>query len=120
VRAGPDDTGNGDEHPTEKITVVCADMPGTFARIAGGPVAARARRADGVGLLRRARWSADGGVAVPRRAAAGRRRLGPCDRRTSAHALDGQLGDRGPASPTVHTRIAGASACRRRRRVRRR
>jgi [protein-PII] uridylyltransferase len=35
VRTAADDAGQPDEHGTERMTVVCADLPGAFARIAG-------------------------------------------------------------------------------------
>ena len=76
---------------TETITVVCADAPGAVRPHRRRAVAARPRRADGVGVLRRARRAGDGGVAVPGRPAAGRRRVGSRSSTTSAAPSTGEL-----------------------------
>ena len=101
------------------ITVVCADAPGVVRPHRRRAVAARPRRADGVGVLRRARRAGDGRVAVPGRPAARPASSGRGCTRTSAAPSPASWPSR-PASPSGPARTAGAGRRRRRRPARRR
>ena len=96
VRVDEDDTGNG-AVVTHRVTVVCDDVPGAFARVAGvlslrglDVLTARAYSAE-LG------WSGDGRVTVPRAAADARRRPMGSRPRGPPPGAGGRAGDRGPA-----------------------
>jgi [protein-PII] uridylyltransferase len=101
VRAGPDDAA-GDESGTERITVVCADAPGTFARIAG------VLSLRGLDVL--TAWAHSGELGGPPMAASQFRVVPPrggvdwdqviADLR---HALDGQLAIEARLADRAHT-----------------
>jgi [protein-PII] uridylyltransferase len=101
VRAGPDDAVVGDDG-TEKITVVCADAPGTFARIAG------VLSLRGLDVL--TAWAYSGELGGPAMAASQFRVVPPrggvdWDQviEDLRHALDGQLAIEARLADRAHT-----------------
>ena len=103
-----------DDDDTEKVTVVCDDVPGAFARIAG------VLSLRGLDVLTAWAYSdelggpPDGRVAVPGRPAARRDRLDRPSSPTSATRSTASWRSR-PASPSALARTAAAARCRRRR-----